>query len=545
MITAQLPDGTHLQFPDGTADGVIDKVVKSHLQPEPSFMDSVKQGAGNLVAGAVRGAGSIGATLLAPVDAAARAVNNGQPINVGGFDIAGQDRRSGMDAGLQSMGAQPDSLMYKGGKLAGEVAGTAGAGGGVANLVTRFAPKVAQAAPAIVDALRTGGMSANGATGVSGVAARAAGGAANGAISAGLVNPEDAGTGAVIGGALPGVVQLVGKAGQAVGNSQAAKLAEQLKEFSRNAPKNDTVRQSLEAGYQIPPNMVNPSFTNQVIESISGKQATQQLASVKNEKVTGDLVRQALGIADDVPLTQSTLENLRKTAGKAYAEVADISPAAEMDLEALKRARNESNGWFKAYNRSASPDDLAKAKDAKDLAEVLEIQLESHATNAGKPELIPALRDARKQIAKTYTVGRAVNDAAGTIDARVLGRMYEKGLPLSDGLDVAGQFASAFPTVAKNTQQIGSPAAHNLKSIAAALMGGGGYTALGPAGAAAAAVPFVAPPMARALMFRKGAQEALVKELPQSTKAAALARLLTNPQAQQLLLKSAPAISAQ
>jgi hypothetical protein len=33
-------------------------------KPEPSMMDSVKQGAGNAVAGLVRGAGSIGATLL-------------------------------------------------------------------------------------------------------------------------------------------------------------------------------------------------------------------------------------------------------------------------------------------------------------------------------------------------------------------------------------------------------------------------------------------------------------------------------------------------
>ena len=42
--------------------------------PEESFGSRMLQHAGNLTAGAVRGAGSIGATILAPVDAAARAM---------------------------------------------------------------------------------------------------------------------------------------------------------------------------------------------------------------------------------------------------------------------------------------------------------------------------------------------------------------------------------------------------------------------------------------------------------------------------------------
>jgi hypothetical protein len=238
------------------------------------------------------------------------------------------------------------------------------------------------------------------------------------------------------------------------------------------------------------------------------------------------------------------MEKLRKTAGNAYSEVSSLSPQAAADLEALKTARNEAQGWFKAYNRSARPDDLVKAKEARALSDSLEAALEAHAADAGRPELIPALRDARKQIAKTYTIGRALNDASGSIDARVLGRMSEKGLPLSDGLDVAGKFASAFPTVAKTPEAMGSPAAHNLKAMASALMGGGGFAALGPAGVAAAAVPFVAPPLARSLMFREGAQKALVQSAPEASKAAKLAELLQNPELQQLLLRSAPATAA-
>lgn len=543
MITAQLPDGTVLEFPDGTPNNVIDRVVKGSLQPaapNSSMMQYIKQGSGNLAAGLVRGAGSIGATILAPIDMASDALD-GKGLSL----ESNRQRRAGMDSALGNMGAETDSLIYKGGKLAGEIAGTAGAGGAAANILTKVAPRVAGASPALIEALRTSGMSANGATGATGAATRAAGGALNGALSAGMVNPEDAGVGAVVGGLMPGAVQVAGNAGKYIDKKTGERLAEQLREFGRTAPKNETVRQSLEAGYKIPPNMVKPSLANQIIESISGKQATQQIASEGNERVTGELVRKALGIADDAPITQSTLENLRKTAGKAYAEVSSLSPKAADDLEALKLARNEASGWFKAYNRSASPLDLAKAKEARALSDALEQTLEKHAADAGKDELIPMLRDARKQIAKTYTVGRAVNDASGTVDARVLGRMYEKGMPLSDGLDTAGRFASAFPTIAKSSQQVGSPAAHNLKSLASLGAGMAGGATMGPMGMAAAAVPFIVPPAARSIMFRDGAQKSLVQSAPQASKAAQLAQLLQSPELQQLLLRSSPVVAAQ
>jgi hypothetical protein len=218
-----------VKLPDGTViHGVPDNITKadlvarlqrngydtSQLAPSPTTGQNIKQGAGNVAAGLVRGAGSIGATLLAPVDAVARALNGGKPLNVGGYDILGQDRRTGMDAALGSMGAETDSFGYGAGKLAGEIAGTAGAGGAVANGAARFAPTLAKAAPAVMDAVRSGGFSANGAKGIGGMAARMTGGAISGGASAGLVNPDDAGTGFLVGGALPAAVKVAGEAGR-------------------------------------------------------------------------------------------------------------------------------------------------------------------------------------------------------------------------------------------------------------------------------------------------------------------------------------------
>lgn len=463
----------------------------------------VSQAVLNALGGFVRGAGSIGATIARPFESGAE----------------NDQRRAGIDANMQAVGAQPDSIFYKGGKLGGEVAGTAGIGGVAANglrAAARVSPALLPYMTPLAAAVETGGFRTGGLSGIPNVLTRVAGGAINGGLTAGAVNPEDAALGAAIGGAMPATTQLLGAAGDAAG-----------KVFQKNTPTPnqrtiDTAREAIAAGYVVPPNMVEPGFKNQVIESISGKQATEQVASNKNTAITEGVVRDALGIAPDVQLTQSTLEGLRKTAGKAYADVANISPQAASDLEALKTARNEAQGWFKAYNRSASPNDLATAKQFRAAADNYENLLEFQALQAGRPDLVPALQDARKQIAKTYTVGRTLNDASGTVDARILGRMYEKGLPLSDGLDVAGKFASAFPAINKSPQQVGSVGVHNLKAgaawLAGMLGGGAGYMGAGLAGAGglglgAAALPFIAPPLARSYMFSQGTQRGLLPML--------------------------------
>lgn len=210
-----------------------------------SVVDDIKQGVGNLAAGAVRGAGSIGATILAPYDMAKDAIA-GKGLSL----ESNRQRRSDMDATLQDMGAQPDSLMYKGGKLAGEIAGTAGAGGVAANGVralgaTRALSGLEPIVNGVARGLETGGFRVGELAGTGlGAATRVATGATVGGLSAGMTDPEAAGTGALIGGALPGATQLAGKAGGAirkavVGNgasADVAKLAQRAKELGITIP---------------------------------------------------------------------------------------------------------------------------------------------------------------------------------------------------------------------------------------------------------------------------------------------------------------------
>ena len=189
-------------------------------KPEPSTLDSIKQGAGNLLAGAVRGAGSIGATLLSPLDIAKDAIA-GKGLSL----ESNRARRQSMDDALQTMGAEPDSWMYKGGKLGGEIAGTAGMGGLLAKPVqalaaTRYGSGIEPVLNSVATALQTGGFRAGDMAGTGlGNAIRAGAGALVGGGSAGLVNPEDAGFGALVGGTLPGAVKVAGEAGKMIGRA--------------------------------------------------------------------------------------------------------------------------------------------------------------------------------------------------------------------------------------------------------------------------------------------------------------------------------------
>jgi hypothetical protein len=131
-----------------------------------------------------------------------------------------------MDDALQSMGAEPDSWMYKGGKLGGEIAGTAGAGGVLAQGITRLAPAAASAPriAQVLEALKSGGFTLGGKASATlggkaaDVGIRALGGAASGGAQAGMIDPNEAGFGALIGGSLPVGVQAAGKVAGGVGN---------------------------------------------------------------------------------------------------------------------------------------------------------------------------------------------------------------------------------------------------------------------------------------------------------------------------------------
>ncbi len=219
------PEGSVAEYMKYGRDAVARKRAQGDLH-------AIKMAVPNLVAGGVRGAGSIGATIVYPYDKY-QDIDKGDRGQTVESLISGkaplsrnEERRKAMDTGLEYMGAEPRSLMYGTGKLGAELAGTWGVGGVVGNTLGRGASAVG-ASDAVANALATSARTGGFSTGmpaastfggsVANMGTRMAGGAATGGATAGMINPADAGTGAIIGGALPLALTGVAKAGATTG----------------------------------------------------------------------------------------------------------------------------------------------------------------------------------------------------------------------------------------------------------------------------------------------------------------------------------------
>jgi hypothetical protein len=126
-----------------------------------------------------------------------------------------------------------------------------------------------------------------------------------------------------------------------------------------------------------------------------------------------------------------------------------MAPKSEVDaselVRAWKQANHDATGYYRAYGRDANPDTLAKAKAAAGEAKQIDDFLASSLKAIGATDLLDALKAARVQIAKTYTVEKALNGTTGEVSAQALAKELAKGKPLSGGLLVAAKAGQAFP----------------------------------------------------------------------------------------------------
>lgn len=518
---------------DGQAAAPSSLPDRPALPSGEDLMRERRQAVANQVGGLVRGAGSIGATLLSPFDMASDALA-GRGLSL----ESNRQRRSDMDAALQSMiGADPQSGAYQGMKTVSEIGGTMGVGGVLAK-----GAQAVRAAPQVVSALQSAGFTTGAAPATVGakaadLALRTAAGGVVGGASAGLVNPDDAATGAKVGAMLPGALKIAGAGGRAVGN--ALRGPEQTPDLV------NAINAAREAGYVIPPTQARPTLGNRLMEGLSGKITTQQNASARNAAVTAELVAKDLGLPAGEPISVAALDKLRAEAGKAYEAVASLPsrPAArassvmntpevpgvnprEMVFD-LRKARNDATAWFRSYGRTADPDALVKAKNAAATATKLEQELEQYAASLGRDDLVPAMREARQLIAKTYTAEGALNAATGSIDAKKLAGQLQKGKPISGGMKQAAEFASRFPKAAQTVESMGSlPQVSPLDFSLGALLSVGSMSPLGmlatatrPVARAATLSPLVQNrlvqgPGLNALMLPDEAMQALYRAAP-------------------------------
>lgn len=287
-----------------------------------------------------------------------------------------------------------------------------------------------------------------------------------------------------------------GAAGQAVANKlpsvvqawkqrAAQKAADQT---AQTAQKFAAAQTGNQLGYVVPPADLNPGMTSELLSGLSGKIKTAQVASQRNQAVTDRLAREALGLAPDAQLTPDVLQALRnQAAGSGYGPIRQAGQiAADADYtKALDTIASQYQGAARSFPSAAknpvldmveglragsfdagdgldmvkvlreSADkayrsgDTGLGKASKAAADAIEEQIDRSLAASGNQDAIKAFREARKQIAKTYSVQKALNSETGSVSAQKLAQELSKGKPLSGELRNVAEFATAFPKAAQ------------------------------------------------------------------------------------------------
>lgn len=256
------------------------------------------------------------------------------------------------------------------GRVGGQVLATLPVGGALgAGVRAAGAATGAGRAVALGDAIATGGLRAAG----GGLATRALGGAVQGGATAGLVNPDDAATGAAIGAAVPLAARALGQVGKAVGGvvrpfygaGQDRIVGNALREFATDP---DAARAALANASEVVPGSaptaamaagdvglaglsrtmqaVNPTYAAELtarqtaqnaartaaLEDVAGNTGKMSLAKLARDQATGAMREDVLKRAGDVPVADLL--------GRLDGMLANPDNAGQLAQQALGQFRN-------------------------------------------------------------------------------------------------------------------------------------------------------------------------------------------------------------
>lgn len=320
-----------------------------------------------------------------------------------------------------------------------------------------------------------------------------------------------------LGGAVGGGGALALKGAGAVISPMVQKAKTQAEDLAKRfSVRSGTIKAAQQEGYVLPPSVTGGGYVSKTLESVGGKAAVAQEASIRNQQVTNRIARREAGLAEDEPITEGSLAKAREAFAQPYREVAAISPRANRALEMLQEARLDSkDAWKKYGGPSGGPEERRAALAADNRVKVLERLIDREAKAAGRADLLPALRQARVNIAKNHDVEAALNVGDGNIDANVIGRILDRRgeKAVTGGLQTIGKFAQAFrPFASERAGGQSAPGVGYLRPWTPLLLGSLGmgateYTGGHPYGIVAGALPLLSGP-ARSVVLSRAMQQA-------------------------------------
>jgi hypothetical protein len=303
-------------------------------------------------------------------------------------------------------------------------------------------------------------------------------------------------------------------------------------------------------GYVVTPGSLDPTGANILKERIAGKTHLEQLASIKNQTITDNLARKAVGLPENAQLTPEVMKGIReaeytkgyaplKNLGNIVADDAYITDLANIEakytgasksfpgvvpdevgklikgflvdkfdsgdvVDVVKNLREQASANFRKGEN-------AMAKAQLDVSTALEGQLARTLETSGDPNLAGLLEQfkaSRQRMAVSHTVEEAIRKGSGSVDGRKLARDIQSDKFMTGDLKTAAEFANTFPRVNVPPSMIGTPGAGTIlgRSLSGAAGAGAGFAAGGGIGAVigAAAPELISAGMREYMLSRVG-----------------------------------------
>lgn len=366
---------------------------------------------------------------------------------------------------------------------------------------------------------------------------------------------------------------------RAIGSAKNKLAATELRR-QQNAVRDQTIQDARGAGYVLSPSETNPSGLNNTLEGIAGKLSTRQLASQRNQDVTNNLARKSVGVSENVPLSPQLMQQLRRDAystgyapletagpmrpGAAYRRALDsieqkytgasrsfpeaVSDDVKKMIDGLRVRTFDSGDAVKMTqilrddaSKSFAGGNAALGRAQRDAAKAIEDQIEMSLTGMGKSgsKMLSDFRGARQQMAKTFSLEKAIHEGTGNVQASKLAAELRKGKPLTGEQATIARTADSFPKNMQSPEVMGAvPGISPLDVFGGTGLGAAGAALTGsPVGALAAVAPAIRP-ITRAGLLSERYQNSMGNPVYKNS---ALAKLLAkgdvkNPAANQALL---------
>jgi hypothetical protein len=272
-------------------------------------------------------------------------------------------------------------------------------------------------------------------------------------------------------------------------------------------------------GLVAPPSQSNPSFTNRLLEGLGGKLKLNQEATLRNDSTFARMAAESIGQNPEAPMTQGSLAAVRGEAAAAGSTplrgLGQIQGGDQLasDLDKIVATSKSASNSFpgikapdlnaivaplkvQSFNSAEGLDaisqyrqladqayrggDAISGKAYKSAATALEDAIERHLVGQGEDgmSMLNAFRDARVQMAKTYDIGKALNESTGQVNAMKLAAINAKNPGrLSGELKDIATFASAFPKASKMPTE-NYPAISPLDAYGSAIAAGASHSVM-------------------------------------------------------------------